>query len=418
MEQPRIVTVGGNPLNGEIEIEGAKNFALNLPLTILAPGSYRIAGVPKLVDMRVCLEILGELGARYEWENGELNLDTSDLRSARPSDELASRMRASILCMGPLLARLGEAVLPLPGGCTIGARPIDYHIKGFRAMNCQVKIYHGAVWARTSGLRGAEISFDFPSVGATENLMMAATVAEGETVINNAAQEPEVTGLARILKQMGAEIEGEGTSRLSIRGVKELRPIDFSILPDRIVAGTFLLGVAATGGDVKLRNIQPEFIMSAVSKLKSMGAEIEIGKDFLRVMGEGGLSGAEVMTAPYPGFPTDLQAQMMTLLSVCKGKSQVTETVFENRFLHVDELNKMGAEIKVKGSTARINGVSRLSGASVRGKDLRATAGLVIAGLVAEGESTIYGMNDLDRGYVDFAGKLAALGADLKRIDP
>ncbi|NPA49233.1 MAG: UDP-N-acetylglucosamine 1-carboxyvinyltransferase [Thermodesulfobacteria bacterium] len=407
---------GGHKLKGEVVISGAKNAALPaLAATILAPGEYRFSNVPWLIDVQTMLDLLCRLGAQYETTNTALLLDTSQAKDTVAPYDIVSRMRASVLVLGPLLARYGRARVALPGGCPIGKRPIDFHLKGLELMGAKIHQDHGYVMAKAPrrGLSGAEIIFDFPSVTATENLMMAATLARGRTIIRNAAKEPEIVALGEMLLKMGAKIEGLGTETLFIEGVKELSPTEVSIIPDRIEAGTYLMAPGITGGEVIVKNTNPSHLETVIATLREIGLEIEVQGDTIFSHRGRNLKPVKVRTAPYPGFPTDLQAQVMALLSTVKGTSVIIENVFENRFLHVEELRRLGAAITVEGRVAVIQGVKKLQAAPVKATDLRASASLVLAALGAEGVTEISEIHHLKRGYEALAEKFNKLGAKI-----
>ncbi len=405
---------GGHKLKGEVTVSGAKNAALPaLAATLLAPGEYQFTNVPWLVDVQTMLDLLCRLGAQYEITNETLFLDTSQAKDTLAPYEIVSRMRASVLVLGPLLARYGRAKVALPGGCPIGKRPIDFHLKGLELMGAKIHIDHGYVMARAPkrGLSGAEIIFDFPSVTATENLMMAATLARGRTTIRNAAKEPEIVALGEMLNQMGAKIKGLGTETVIIEGVRELSPTQISIIPDRIEAGTYLIAAGITGGEVTIKKAQPAHLETVIATLKEIGLKIEIDGDRIRSQRGKSLKPVKIRTAPYPGFPTDLQAQAMALLSTVKGTSVIVENVFENRFLHVEELRRLGANITVEGRVAVIQGVKKLQAAPVKATDLRASASLVLAALGADGVTEISEIHHLKRGYEALCEKFNSLGA-------
>ncbi len=407
----KILIEGGNRLFGEVHISGAKNSVLPLiAATLLTDGVSIIDDCPYLSDVRTMCLVLEHLGAKTHFDNGELILDTSNLDAVEPPGELVRKMRASFLIMGPLLARTGKAQMSLPGGCAIGARPIDLHLKGFEALGAEINIGHGFIETHADKLKGARIYLDFPSVGATENIMMAASLAEGTTIIDNAAHEPEIIDLANMLGVMGANIKGAGTNTIRIEGVSSLKPARHTVIPDRIEAGSFLCMAAATGGELILNNVLPEHLQPLTAKLSEIGATIETGFDSIHILGPEEISPVDIKTLPYPGFPTDMQAQMMALLTVCKGTSIVTETVFENRFMHAAELRQMGADIRIKGSSSVINGVSHLEAASVESTDLRAGAAMVIAAQMAKGISEISGLHHIERGYEGFVEKLEKIG--------
>ncbi len=414
---------GRQPLSGHVTISGAKNSALVVMAgALLCSEDCRLRNVPSLVDVNRMSQILTALGVKVEREADAIVIHAGDLCESQAPYELVSQLRASFFAIGPLLARLGTAKVPLPGGCAIGARPVDLHVRGLQALGAEVHIDHGIVHANVIGsnrrLKGARIYLDYPSVGATETLMMAATLAEGETILENAAQEPEVVDLANFCCAMGAKIQGAGTKTIVISGVPRLHTVDYSIIPDRIEAGTFLLAGAITRSEISLSPIIPDHLSPVLAKLKAMGVKILMeAPHHLRLLPSEHLRATDIETLPYPGFPTDMQAPFMALLTLCEGNSLITETVFENRFGHVPELSRMGADIRVKGNSALIRGVSLLSGAPVTATDLRASAALVIAALAAEGETTIQGLKHLDRGYEQLEAKLKQLGAKLQRID-
>jgi UDP-N-acetylglucosamine 1-carboxyvinyltransferase len=412
---------GGRPLSGNVRISGAKNSALVLMAgALLCPEPCRLRNVPSLVDIGRMGQVLQALGVKLQRHGDALDIDASHLTTSKAPYELVSQLRASFFAIGSLVARLGSARVPLPGGCAIGARPVDLHVRGLQALGAEVRIEHGLVYADVKGrggkLKGAKIYLDYPSVGATETLMMAATLAEGETVIENAAQEPEVEDLANFCRAMGAKIRGAGTNTIVIVGVPRLHTTDYSIIPDRIETGTFLIAGAITRSEITLSPVIPEHLTPAIAKLKEIGCQIIFEEpNRLRII-PGELRATDIETLPYPGFPTDMQAQFMTLLSLSEGNSVVTETVFENRMGHVPELVRMGADIRIKGENAIIRGVPLLSGAPVSGTDLRASAALVLAGLAADGETLMKGLRHLDRGYENLEGKLRKLGAKIERV--
>lgn len=375
--------------------------------------------IPKLADVHTVCDVIASLGVHIEHpERDTLVIDTHELTSTTAPYDLVRRMRASFLVMGPLLARKGRAQISLPGGCSIGARPIDLHLKAFEAMGAVINLENGDIEATApNGLKGAQIYLDFPSVGATENILMAASMADGKTVLENAAEEPEIVDLATYLNSMGANIRGAGTNVIRIEGVKELHGANHAVIPDRIEAGTFMVGAAMTQGNVFVENAISEHLKPLISKLKEVGAEVQEEIDGIRVIGHEPLRPADIKTLPYPGFPTDMQAQFMALTTICQGTSVVTETVFENRFMHVDEFKRMGAKIRIEGRSAIVEGVPRLKGASVNATDLRAGAALVLAGLVAEGETEVGYLYHIDRGYDNLVLKLQRLGADIVRVN-
>jgi UDP-N-acetylglucosamine 1-carboxyvinyltransferase len=418
MDQLRIR--GGRRLAGEIAISGAKNAALpELCAALLTAERVQLANVPRLQDVATMLKLLRTLGvAAAHGEGGETTvaLDAGDVTSHEAAYELVKTMRASILVLGPLVARFGEARVSLPGGCAIGTRPVDQHIKGLQAMGAEIVVQHGYIVARAERLKGARITTDMVTVTGTENLLMAATLAEGETVLENAAQEPEVADLAEMLIAMGARIEGHGTSRIRIVGVERLHGVSHRIVADRIEAGTFLCAVAAAGGDAVLRHGRADHLEAVIDKLREAGATIDSGDGWIRVRGDARPRAVSVRTSEYPAFPTDMQAQLMALDCIAEGAATITETIFENRFMHVNELVRLGARVDVDGRVALVQGVDKLSGATVMATDLRASAGLVIAALVAEGETVIDRIYHLDRGYDRMETKLRALGADIERV--
>ena len=420
MEQ--LVIHGGNPLRGRVKIGGAKNAVLPIIAAALlgSRGVSVLDDVPALEDVYTISSVLRSLGVKADYAAKEhrLTIDASKIATVSAPYELVRKMRASFLIMGPLLAREGRAEISLPGGCAIGTRPIDLHLKGFEALGAKIDITQGAIHASAPhGLKGARIYFDFPSVGATENVMMAASCAEGQTILENPALEPEIVDLANYLNVMGAHIRGAGTNQIKIDGVPGLMAADYTIIPDRIEAGTYMVAAAMTGGDVFIENAISEHLKPVVAKLQEAGAEIEEDIAGIRVRADGRMKAIDLKTMPYPGFPTDMQAQFMALLAVAEGTSVVTETVFENRFMHVEELQRMGAQIRVDGRTATVEGGHTLTGAAVRATDLRAGAAMVLAGLVADGETRVGYIHHIDRGYDDLVAKLVALGADIRRTE-
>lgn len=414
-----IKIIGGVPLSGEIHISGAKNAALPLmAAALLTSGKLTLCNVPLLKDVETMMTLLRQHGTLVDerWEQGELEFQSDRVTNYTAPYELVKTMRASVLVLGPLLARFGEAKVSLPGGCAIGARPIDLHLKALEAMGATIALESGYVHAQApKGLKGAEISFEKVSVGATENVVMAATLAEGVTTIRNAAREPEIVDLCDCLAAMGAKIEGIGTSTLTVTGVSELHGATHHVVADRIEAGSFIAAAAITGGQVTLTSIKPRTLGAVIEKFTQAGVKIETADDSLMVKGNG-LKGIDIMTQPYPGFPTDMQAQMMALLSVADGASMITETIFENRFMHAQELMRMGANIVVQGRSAIIRGVPKLTGAEVMATDLRASLSLVIAALAAQGETIISRVYHLDRGYEKLEEKLSNVGAKIERI--
>ena len=418
----KLLIRGGRPLSGEITISGAKNAALpELCAALLTAEPVTLDNVPALQDVATMLKLLRNMGAKAERDADRpdrIRLDAGSVTSPEAPYDLVKTMRASILALGPLLARFGEATVSLPGGCAIGSRPVDQHIKGLQAMGADIRVEHGYILAKApaGGLRGARITTDMVTVTGTENLMMAAALARGETVLENAAQEPEIPDLAEMLIAMGAKIEGHGTSKIRIQGVERLGGVNHRTIPDRIETGTFLCAVAATGGEVLLRHARADHLDAVIDKLREAGARIEAGTDWIRVAASGRLKAQSFRTSEYPAFPTDMQAQFMALDCVAEGTARITETIFENRFMHVNELVRLGARIEVDGHTAVVQGVEKLSGATVMATDLRASASLVIAGLVAEGETVVDRIYHLDRGYDHMEAKLRAVGADIERI--
>ncbi|MBL3399493.1 UDP-N-acetylglucosamine 1-carboxyvinyltransferase [Staphylococcus pasteuri] len=418
----KIVINGGNQLKGEVKVEGAKNAVLPvLTASLLASeGTSKLVNVPALSDVETINNVLSTLNAdvTYKKEENAVVVDATNTLNEEAPYEYVSKMRASILVMGPLLARLGYAIVALPGGCAIGSRPIEQHIKGFEALGAEIHLENGNIYANAKdGLKGASIHLDFPSVGGTQNLIMAASLASGKTVLENAAKEPEIVDLANYINEMGGKITGAGTDTITIHGVDHLTGVEHSIIPDRIEAGTLLIAGAITRGDIIVRDAIKEHMSSLVYKLEEMGVNLEYLEDGIRVSADGDLNPVDVKTLPHPGFPTDMQSQMMALLLTANGHKVITETVFENRFMHVAEFRRMNANIDVEGRSAKIEGKSNLQGAQVKATDLRAAAALILAGLVAEGTTQVTELKHLDRGYVDLHGKLKSLGADIKRIN-
>jgi len=405
------------PLKGRVKVSGAKNSALPiLAASILGTEDIILEDVPNLKDIEVMGEVLTSLGAKVEkLDKGIIKINSSNINNYETRYELMSKMRASFLVMGPLLTRLGKTKTSLPGGCAIGTRPIDLHLKGFKALGAIIDTDHGNIGASAEELVGSKIYLDFPSVGATENIIMAATMAKGETIIDNAAMEPEIVDLSNFLSKMGANIKGAGTSTIRIKGVERLGGATHSIIPDRIEAGTFMVAAAITGGDVIVENIIASHIKPIIAKLKETGCTVIENDDSIRVIGTKNLKAIDIKTLPYPGFPTDMQAQFMALMNMCEGTSVVIETVFENRFMHVDELKRMGADIKIDGRSAIIQGVNSLTAAPVKATDLRAGAALVLAGLVADGVTEIGNIYHIDRGYDSIEEKFTNLGAKIYR---
>lgn len=417
----KLIVKGGNRLVGAVKTSGAKNAVLPIiAASILGTTPSHLDEVPMLEDVHTISEVLKCLGLSVECspEKNVLDIDSTEITSYEAPYELVRTMRASFLVMGPLLARIGKARISMPGGCAIGARPIDIHLKGFEALGVKIEQGHGYIEASApEGLKGTSIYFDFPSVGATENIMMAASLAEGTTILENAAEEPEIVDLANYLNKMGAKIRGAGTDTIRIEGVDKLHGADYTIIPDRIEAGTYMIAAAMTGGDVVVENVLPEHQKPLIAKLREAGAVVEEDIDKVRVIGKNPLKAVSIKTLPYPGFPTDMQAQMMAMMVIAEGRSKVTETVFENRFMHVVELNRMGAQISTEGRSAVIDGPCKLTGCDVRATDLRAGAAMILAGLVAEGTTRIGDLHHIDRGYENIVAKLKNMGADIERVD-
>ncbi len=415
----KLIITGGTPLSGDVRISGAKNAALPiLAATLLAEDPMVIGNIPHLRDITTTMELLGRMGVNLTVdEKMRVEVDASHIEHPFAPYELVKTMRASILVLGPLLARCGEAEVSLPGGCAIGSRPVDLHIEGLRAMGAEISVEGGYIKARAGRLKGVRLVLDIVTVTGTENLMMAAALADGVTVIENAAREPEVVDLANCLNAMGAKVRGAGTSTIEIDGVKTLHGTEYDVLPDRIETGTFLVAGAISGGRVHVRDTVPGLLDAVLQKLQEAGAELDIGADYVSLDMHGRRARAvNVHTAPYPAFPTDMQAQFTALNSVAEGVGTITETVFENRFMHVQELQRMGAKIKLEGNTAICNGVPRLTGAPVMATDLRASASLVLAGLVADGDTLVDRIYHVDRGYQNIEDKFAALGAQIRRV--
>lgn len=416
----KIIVRGGNRLEGTVRVEGAKNAVLPvLAATLLASeGKSVLKDVPELSDVYTINEVIRNLNTEVTFSNNTVTVDASKPLAEEAPFEYVRKMRASVLVMGSLLARNGKARVALPGGCAIGSRPIDQHLKGFEAMGAKVRVGNGFIEAEVDGrLKGAKIYLDFPSVGATENIMMAAALADGVTVLDNCAKEPEIVDLANYLNKMGAKVKGAGTATIRIEGVEKLYGTEHHIIPDRIEAGTFMVAAAITGGNVLVQGAVMEHLSSLVAKMEEMGITIKEEKDGLRVIGSDSMKAVDIKTMPHPGFPTDMQSQMMALLLRANGTSMITETVFENRFMHVEEFRRMNADIKIDGRSVIISGEANLQGAEVAATDLRAAAALILSGLVADGVTRVTELKHLDRGYVNFHGKLAALGADIERIN-
>ncbi|HAL09896.1 MAG TPA: UDP-N-acetylglucosamine 1-carboxyvinyltransferase [Staphylococcus sp.] len=418
----KIVVKGGASLNGTVVVEGAKNAVLPILTATLLPstGQSVLTNVPKLSDVDTINTVLTHLNAdvEYEADKNTVKVDASNQLKIEAPYEYVSKMRASILVMGPLLAREGHARVALPGGCAIGSRPIEQHLKGFEALGAEIELHNGFIEAKTpNGLKGTKIYLDFPSVGATQNIMMAAVLAEGKTEIQNVAREPEIVDLANYLNEMGAKVHGAGTDTIRITGVQQLYGAEHSIIPDRIEAGTFMIASAITRGNVNVIGAIGEHMTSLVSKLEEAGVQITDIEDGLNIQVPGEIKAIDIKTMPHPGFPTDMQSQIMALLLTANGTSKVTETVFENRFMHVEEFKRMNADIFINGRSAMVTGNNKLQGADVKATDLRAGASLILAGLVSDGYTNVTELKHLDRGYVDFHGKLKALGADVERIN-
>lgn len=417
----KLIINGGKPLNGRVRVSSAKNAVLPIiAATMLASTPSRLVEVPHLEDVHTICEVIASLGVKVTRDEAkeEIIFDAANITATEAPYELVRRMRASFLVMGPLLARRGEARISLPGGCAIGSRPIDLHLKAFEALGATIEMGDGYVLATApEGLKGNQIYLDFPSVGATENVIMAASMAEGKTIIENAAEEPEIVDLVTYLNSMGADIRGAGTNVIRIQGVKELKGATHTVIPDRIEAGTYLIAAAMAGGDVYVENALSEHLKPVVAKLKEAGVRVEEDVDGIRVVSDGHVKAVDIKTLPYPGFPTDMQAQFMAFTTIAEGTSTVMETVFENRFMHVDELKKMGAQIRIEERRAIVDGVPKLKGTEVRATDLRAGAALVCAGLAAEGVTKVTQLSHIDRGYDNLVGKLKGLGADIVWVD-
>ncbi len=416
----RFIISEGKPLRGKVRISGAKNSVLPIiAAALLGEGKSYLDEVPNLNDVKIMCDLLKSLGAGVEYtDNSKLVIDPQNIANTTAPYELVNKMRASFLVMGPLLAKTGMATISLPGGCAIGSRPVDLHLKGFAAMGAEITQGHGYIEARTKGrLKGSKIYLDFPSVGATENLIMAATLAEGQTILENAATEPEIVDLANYLIAMGADIKGAGTDTVRINGVESLKGCSHCIIPDRIEAGTFMVAAAITGGDVWVENVIPDHMKPITAKLRECGVEVSEELSSIHIKSPGKLKAIDIKTLPYPGFPTDMQAQMTALMSNAEGTSMVIETIFENRFMHVSELKRMGANIKIEGRSAIIEGGLKLQGAQVKATDLRAGAALILAGLAAQGATEITDIEHIERGYVDIDKKLQALGASIEKVD-
>ena len=413
----KIVVEGGRRLKGQVRISGAKNAALPILVSsLLTEGANTYSNVPDLKDIASIKELLSNLGARAETQGNTVFVDTGRILSYEAPYDVVRKMRASILVLGPMVARLQKARVSLPGGCAIGARPINLHLKGLAQLGANIKLEHGYVQAEAKKLKGAEIYFDTVTVTGTENLMMAAVLAEGTTILRNAAREPEIVALAEVLDKMGADIQGAGTAVITIKGVSALQPVSVSIISDRIETGTFMIAAALTHGNVTLVDCEPDHVGACIHKLRRAGIRIHTHQKSIHVEGNDEIISVDVKTEPYPGFPTDMQAQFMVLMSIANGTSMISETIFENRFIHVSELKRMGADIKISGNTAMVKGVSGLSAAPVMASDLRASASLILAGLVAEGKTVVNRVYHLDRGYEAIEQKFSELGAAIKRI--
>ena len=418
MDPEKLIISGGKRLQGTVRIDGAKNSALSImAATLLTKDVCILRNVPRLTDLDTMTAVISKLGVKVEWRgDNTLYIDSDDFNNYEAPYELVKMMRGSILVMGPLLARLKKAKISLPGGCAIGARPVDYHLKGFEALGAKVEVEKGYIEVKVIKLKGDDIYLDFPSLGATENIMMAACLAEGVTKIENAAKDPEVVELGRFLNKMGAKVKGLGTDIIEIEGVKKLHGVDYTIIPDRIEAGTYMVAAAITGGDVLIEKTDPLLLKPLIVKLEEAGVKITLKKNLIKVIGPRRIKAVDIKTLPFPGFPTDMQPQFMALSCIAKGTSVITETVFENRFVHTGDLIRMGADIKVEGHSTIIKGVKKLSAAPVMASDLRGGAALVLAGLVAEGTTELSRIYHLDRGYVKLEEKLNSLGADIKRV--
>ena len=415
----KIIVEGGRSLNGEVKISGAKNAALPILISsLLTDGWNTYTNVPNLRDIQSTKDLLVNLGAKVKTDKDTVQVDAGGVSNHEASYDLVRKMRASILVLGPLLARLKKARVSLPGGCAIGARPINLHLKGLALLGAKIELKHGYVEATADHLTGEEIYMDISTVTGTENLMMAAVLAEGTTVLNNAACEPEVVALADVLNRMGAKIKGAGTTVMTIEGVSTLQPVSVKIIPDRIEAGTFMVSAALTKGNVTILDCEPDHLEAVIHKLRLSGADVFVKERSIQVRGTRDIVSVDIKTLPYPGFPTDMQAQFMVLMSVAGGFSMISETIFENRFIHVSELKRMGADIKISGNTAMITGVPMLSGAPVMASDLRASASLILAGLAANGTTEINRVYHLDRGYEKIEEKFSQLGAAIRRVKP
>lgn len=415
---PRIRVKKSGPLNGIVKIDGAKNAVLPIiAATLLVNGKCVLKSVPNLRDVHVISDLLRHLGAKVEYKDNVLTIDSSDIVTYEAPYELVKKMRASFLVMGPLLARFKHTKISMPGGCAIGTRPIDLHLKGFKALGADIVMDHGFVEAKANKLIGNKLYLDFPSVGATQNIIMASVLAEGTTIIENAAEEPEIVDLANFLNEMGASVRGAGTNTIKIKGVKELHGTEHTIIPDRIEASTYMVAAAITKGDVILENVIIDHLKPVIAKLSEAGVTVIEGENSIRVIGNGKIKPIDIKTLPHPGFPTDVQAQFMAMLTVAEGTGVVIETVFENRFMHVNEFNRMGANIKIDGRSAVVNGVDKLVGADVVATDLRAGAALILCGLIADGVTNVGEIYHIQRGYVDIDKKLRSLGGDVEIVE-
>jgi UDP-N-acetylglucosamine 1-carboxyvinyltransferase len=415
---PRIRVKKSGPLKGTLKIDGAKNAVLPIiAATILARGKCTLKSVPSLRDVHVISDLLAHLGADVNYKDGCLEIDTSGINTYEAPYELVKKMRASFVVMGPLLAIFNRTKISMPGGCAIGTRPIDLHLKGFKALGAEIIMDHGFIEARADKLVGNKLYLDFPSVGATQNIMMASVLADGITIIENAAEEPEIVDLANFLNEMGASVRGAGTNTIKIKGVKSLHGAEHTIIPDRIEASTYMVAAAMTKGDIVLENVIIDHLKPVIAKLSEAGATIEEGETSIRVMGPDKIKPIDIKTLPHPGFPTDVQAQFMAMLTVAEGTGVVIETVFENRFMHVNEFNKMGANIKIDGRSAVVNGVDCLKGADVVATDLRAGAALILCGLIADGTTNVGEIYHIQRGYVDIDKKLRSIGGDVEIVE-
>lgn len=414
----KIIINGGVRLSGKVKISAAKNSVLPIiAASLLCSGECLLEEIPFLDDVYVICDVLNSLGATTNLDlvHNNIIIDSQNIKSLEPPLDLVTKMRASFLVMGPLLSRFGRVRISQPGGCNIGTRPIDLHLKGFHSMGAEINLDHGFVEASCKKLKGAKVYLDFPSVGATENIMMAAVLADGETIIQNSAEEPEIVDLSSFLNKMGANITGAGTDTIRIEGVKELKSTTHQVIPDRIEAGTYMVAAAITKGDIIIENVILEHIRPAIAKLQEVGVKIIEGQNKIRVYSEGIIKSVDIKTLPYPGFPTDMQAQFMALMSLGNGTSMITETVFENRFMHITELNRMGANIKIEGRSAVVEGCEKLTGAKVKATDLRAGASLILAGIAAEGRTEITEIHHIDRGYSNMVDKMKMLGVDIVR---